>query len=62
MIIKDEYDKQKTEINIEVEHGSILLWIKQAGASEKETLLYLTPEELLSLLKEIKEAGLELFK
>lgn len=62
MIIKDGYNGKKTGLRINSNpNGTIELWLRQEGVSDKEYLSYLTADELYTLYKEVKLAGKELF-
>ena len=62
MKIKNGFNNKETEIKVYTqENGSIELWIMQTGISDKETLTYMTVDELYQLFKEVKMAGRDLF-
>lgn len=65
MKIKNGYNNQETEIRIGArENGSVELWIKESGRPDneiKETLSYMTIQELYELFREIKLEGQDLF-
>ena len=62
MKIKQGYNRKETNLRINVcENGSIELWIHESGKDDKETLSYLTLDELYALYKEVKQAGKDLF-
>lgn len=62
MKIKEGFNGKETEIRISSqENGSIELWITETGKDDKETLSYLTLDELYQLYKEVKIAGKDLF-
>ena len=59
MIIKGGFNDKETKIRICVQSKDTRtaeLWIEQTGLSEKETLSYMTIDELLNLKKEIEIA------
>ena len=58
MKIKKGYNDKETIIGIQArpENRSAELWIEQHGLSEKETLSYMSLEELMDLKDEIDEA------
>jgi len=59
------FDNKETSIEIRPQsNGNIELWINQSGLVDeksKETLSYITVEELLALQKEIQSAVRDLF-
>lgn len=62
MKIKEGFGGKETTIKIYAqESGSIELWIAETGKDDKETLSYLSVDELYELYKEIKRAGMDLF-
>lgn len=64
MKIKDGFNNKETQIRISTQsNGSIELWIEQQGLEYpgRETLAYLTPDELYQIHKEIKMAAKDLF-
>lgn len=71
MIIKDGYNNAETEIKVGEDERSAdwsipqknttRLWIRESGKDDRESLSYLTPNELLELFNEIKKAGHNLF-
>ena len=62
MKIKDGYNNKEIEIRINSNpNGTIELWIIENGKSDRETVSYLTANELLELYQEIKSAGNNLF-
>lgn len=62
MKIKAGYNDKETTIRIQSnENGSIELWIEETGREGKNTLSYLTADELYQLYKEVKQAGKDLF-
>jgi len=59
MKIKDGYNSEEMEIRIDTQsNGTINLWITIQG---KETLSYMTPDELHKLFQEVQLAGKDLF-
>ncbi len=63
MVIKNGYNDAPTSIKIIGRtNSSIELWIEQTGISDKETLGYMTLDELLALKQEIECAIKEVFK
>jgi hypothetical protein len=64
MIIKSGFNEKETKIRIYgKENGrNAELWIEQTGLSEKETLSYMSIDELLDLQDEIKIALKEITK
>lgn len=63
MIIKEGFNGKETNLRINIDDGQIQLWIEETGKeNSRETLSYLTPDELYLLFKEVKEAGERLFK
>ena len=62
MKIKEGFNGKETEIRIATQdNGSIELWISETGRDDKETLSYITKDELHKLFLEVKRAGKELF-
>jgi hypothetical protein len=62
MKIKEGYNGKETEIKVNSnENGSIEIWIRESGKDDKETLAYMTLDELYALFKEVKFAGKDLF-
>lgn len=62
MKIKGGYNDKETEIRVETQsNGTIYLWICESGRDGKETLSYLSADELYQLFKEVKLAGKDLF-
>ena len=62
MEIKEGFNGKPTTIRISAqENGSIELWINESGKDDKETLSYLSPDELYQLHKEVKLAAKDLF-
>ena len=62
MKIKEGFNTKPTTIRISSqENGSIELWINESGKDDKETLSYLSPDELYQLHKEVKLAAKDLF-
>lgn len=58
MKIKSGFNDKETRIRISGKNQgrNAELWIEQTGLSEKETLSYMTIDELLDLKKEIDDA------
>lgn len=69
MEIKDGFNSKPLRIKINSqENGNIELWIEQEGLPDtpetykyRETLSYITADELYQLYKEVKLAGKDLF-
>lgn len=62
MKIKQGFNDKETTIRVQSnQNGSIELWIAESGKDKKETLSYLTTDELYQLYKEVKQAGKDLF-
>lgn len=62
MKIKQGFNDKETEIKIITQaNNSIELWIRESGKSDKETLTYLSPNELVALFQEVQLAGKDLF-
>ncbi len=62
MKIKEGLNGKETELRISSqENGSIELWIRETGRDGKETLSYMTADELLKLFQEVQRAGKDLF-
>ena len=62
MKIKEGVNGKETTIKIYTQdNGSIELWINESGKDDKETLSYLSKEELYELFKEVRQAGKDLF-
>jgi hypothetical protein len=62
MKIKNGFNNKETEIRINSQsNGTIELWICESGRYDKETLSYLTADELVALFNEVKNAGRDLF-
>lgn len=63
MTIKNGFNDKETHIRIFSEdNGTINLWIGETGREGgRETLSYLTVEELYQLYKEVKQVGRDLF-
>lgn len=61
MKIKCGYNDKETEIRLCKEGDSICLWIIENGKDDKETLSYMTPNELVELFEEVKQTGKDLF-
>lgn len=63
MEIKEGFNNKPTRIRVASQaNGSIELWINESGKDDKETLSYMTADELLRLFHEIQNAGKELFE
>ena len=62
MRIEKGYNDKPTEIRISSQdNGSIEMWIAETGKDDKETLSYMTVDELYQLFKEVRQAGKDLF-
>lgn len=62
MTIKQGFNDKETHIRISENNGSIELWIEETGRPDgRETLSYMTANELLQLFSEIKNVGKDLF-
>lgn len=62
MRIKEGFNGKQTTIRISAQaNGSVELWINESGKDDKETLSYMTADELLELFNEVKNAGKDLF-
>jgi len=63
MKIKEGVNGKETEIRVcSGKDSGIQLWIQESGKDNKETLLYMTVNELFELFKEVKKAGRNLFE
>lgn len=64
MKIKSGFNEKETKIRIygNKDGRNAELWIEQTGLSEKETLSYMTVDELLDLQHEIKTALKEILE
>jgi hypothetical protein len=62
--IKSGYNDKPTTIEIQAqENGNIELWIEETGyEGKKETLSYMTADELLKLLQEVQSCARDLFR
>ena len=63
MTIKNGVNDKETHIRISSEdNGTVHLWVEETGnEGGRETLSYLTADELYQLYKEVKQAGRDLF-
>jgi len=62
MKIEKGFNDKPTTIRISAQsNGSIELWINESGKDDKETLSYMTADELLKLFQEVQRAGRDLF-
>lgn len=63
MKIKEGFNDKETEIKVSAQpNGSIELWIRESGKDDKETLSYMSKDELYELYKEVSQAGIDLAK
>ena len=62
MKLKKGFNDKPTTIKVSTQtNGSIELWINESGKDDKETLSYLTADELYQLYHEVQMAGKDLF-
>ena len=63
MEIKEGFNDKPTTIRISTQpNGSIELWIHESGKDDKETLSYMSADELHKLFVEVQRAGKDLFE
>ena len=63
MKIKCGYNEKETEIKIYNQgNGHVELWIREEGKDNRESLGYMTANELRELFREVQRAGKELFE
>jgi hypothetical protein len=62
MKIEKGFNDKETTIKISAQtNGSVELWIHESGKDDRETLSYMTADELLALYQEVRIAGRDLF-
>lgn len=62
MIIRQGYNNEETEIKIQNQmNGGTAIFIRESGKDNRESMSYMSANELLELYRELQKAAKDLF-